>query len=278
MEIIRITDKNYESFVSFMDTESVARITVHKNVIAMGAVEDNRACGIIVVGFRENMAVIHDLYVHSAHRRKGIATELLIAAAELAEDFETDGYDVTFVENLEADNGLKPFFEACEFQLEKLEAQGCYAFSLRDIRQHGTLKAQKSERVKSYSELSKMERNSLLEEPLSYMQEFMMKEDIEPDVSCFLTENEKIDACCVFIRQNDELSLAWLRGSAKNQMSIIMLFQYAIHELLQKYPEDTRIMLPVVSDHGERLSLKLLEDALTQTEIVWNAKLPFFEE
>lgn len=279
MEIIRITRENWKAFESLMVVDAAAKILIPGSTFALGAVEDGNACGAIVVELAGQMANILSLYVLPEQRRKGYATELMIEAADFSVMCQPAyGFQVEFSVDLEEENGLEPFFRFCGLRLEEQEEEGCYYCLLEKASKVPILANKKQGGIKSFQNLTLSEKNSLTQEPPLFMTLYMKENQIEPDMSGFITEDGKIRGCCVFVNMDDELSLAWLRVEPDQKLGVIPLLQQALEAAAAKYPADTRIMIPVVNRQSKQLMEKLLQDALVQKETRWTGTLVFDEE
>lgn len=77
VEITRITDENMAWFQGMLPEEDSSEIPLQNLIIRLGAVVDEKACGIIAVGCNGEKAQLRWLYVSPDFRNQGIATRLM---------------------------------------------------------------------------------------------------------------------------------------------------------------------------------------------------------
>lgn len=280
MEIVLIDNENIEQFEDMMGGVNAAAVCFGNDTFGLGLIQEKEVYGEIAVQIKGNAAVLRSIYIVPKHRREGAATLLMLEASAYAAMNETvDGFTVEFTENLLTDNGLKPFFEYCGFDLMEQPDTTTYALTLQDLMNSPYLKEDGTAcKLKTYTQLSKEEKNSLKQEPPFYMPMYVQENLIEPDVSFFLTENGRIQGCIVIVPEQDVLSVVWMQVSPENYRALIDIMRSAGRAALDKYEGEKQIILPIISKEANRLVNKLFEGSLVRIEKSYTGRMMFEED
>lgn len=87
-----LDDNTLKLFKPIMSNYLYELLTVREDFFAIGAIEDDAACGYMVVSQNELGYIIQDIFVHPIHRREGIGTGLIktlvLIAGEYVEDID----------------------------------------------------------------------------------------------------------------------------------------------------------------------------------------------
>ena len=280
MGIVLLDNENIEQFEAMMGGVNAAAVCFDRNTFGMGLIQENEVYGEIAVQIKGNAAVIRSLYMAPEHRREGGATLLLLEASAYAGMNETvDGFTAEFTEDLQADNGLKAFFEYCGFELTENPDITTYSLTLETLMGSPYLKEDGADyRLKTYAQLSHNEKNSLMQEPPFYMPMYVQENLIEPDVSFFLTENERILGCIVIVPEKDVLSVVWMKILPENYRALIDIMWSAGRAALDKYEGKKQIILPIISREANRLVNKLFGNSLVRIEKSYTGTMVFEED
>ena len=87
-ELYQITEKSFELFRPLLSKEAVRDYMTDPDILAIGAVEDSEAAGILLLKITDLMLFITYLYVSEPFRRRGVASDLLCRAKSIA--FKSD--------------------------------------------------------------------------------------------------------------------------------------------------------------------------------------------
>lgn len=280
MEIVLIDNENIEQFENMMGGVNAAAVCFGNDTFGLGLLQEKEVYGEIAVQIKGNAAVLRSIYIVPEHRREGAATLLLLEASAYAAMNETvDGFTVEFTENLQTDNGLKPFLEYCGFDLTEQPETATYALTLQALMDSPYLKEEgTASRLKTYAQLSREEKNLLMQEPPFYMPMYVQENLIEPDVSFFLTENGRLQGCIVIVPEQDVLSVVWMQVSPENYRALIDIMGSAGRAALDKYEGEKQIILPIISKEANRLVNKLFGSSMVKIEKSYTGRMIFEED
>lgn len=266
MRISRINDESLSAYARLIPEEVQDILADGGTYIGLGVEEDGYACGQMVAELDGQVVRIHSLYIDPSYRRRGFATELLIRMADEISRWETVyGYQITFSENLQQENGLKPFLEFCGFELEEEESRGCYSCTLGDIQTVWKGKRLPMN-VIPYRELNKELLQQLRQEPPIALSRDITEERIEPDCSCVVEKKNHLEGCLMVEREADHLVLEWVRITPARAKELLAMFGYALEHAIEKYGVEQKLVIPVLNGDADRLLKRLTGDALVPME------------
>ena len=134
MKITRIGEKNFKFFEQFMLQTAAAG---ENNMVRLGVIDEDTACGAAVFRIGEYEAELLSLYVAPEFRRRGAAQLLLDTFEELAEDSGLQSIMAVWLKEM---GGLAEFLKKNGFLL--LDGSPAFSFRAGD--------ALKSEKLKKY--------------------------------------------------------------------------------------------------------------------------------
>ena len=277
IELSEITTGNLSAYAPYIRAEAVSSFGAGETA-GFGLAEDEKPFAAIV--FRdtgEGAAHVLSLYVDEVYRRKGYGTELMTAAMDFliamggvyrmtvdATRFESDREDT-----------LHLFLQAFESEIETGVA-GCFGTTLGKARAVKVLQAVPPQEITPYGKLSPFRKKCLYDEPID-LSDMMQEGTIEEDMSCVFLKDDAIDACVIFEKDEDGLTVAWARTSQSAPVRIILLLQYAIAHATA-YDDDCPVHIPVLNAESERLMMRLLGDDAKRVESGYRATIPLFGE
>lgn len=266
MRISRINNDSLSAYARLIPEEVQAILADGGTYIGLGVEEDGYACGQMIAELDGQVIRIHSLYIESAYRRRGFATELLIRMADEISRWETVyGYQITFSENLHRENGLKPFLEFCGFELEEAEHRGCYSCTLGDIQP--VWKGKRIPvKVLPYRELNRELLQQLRKEPPIALNRAITEERIEPDCSCIVENGQHLDGCLIVEKEEEQLVLEWVRITPARAKELLAMFCHALDHAIEKYGADQKLVIPVLNVEADRLLKRLTGEALVPME------------
>ncbi len=204
MHITRITENNRGYFDNLCPEDMLE----DDGLIFLGAISDEgEASALLAVSISGNMAHIEWLYTAPDMRRRRAATELVEVLAEIAEDNDLEGVDISFEDE---DDGMEEFLIETGFLTG--ESTDIYEIPVSDI-----INSPETERaVETRDELAKkglklgtvlLEDARVMLRTAGYLENGgadVDLTDITPDISVALTDDRGDIRACIIMRDSDE--------------------------------------------------------------------------
>ncbi|MCI6630869.1 MAG: GNAT family N-acetyltransferase [Lachnospiraceae bacterium] len=240
MKITRIGKKNCKFFDKLL---LQAAATEDRNVIKLGVVDDDTACGAAAFRIGEYEAELLSLYVAPEYRRRGAAQKLMDTFEELADDTGLQAIMAVWLREM---GGLAEFLQKNGFLL--LDGSPAFSFRVGD--------ALKSEKLKKY--LSGISGGSCV--PVSQLSPTRQKAleafvknggfevygpiltQCSGDVSFVaLNQREMPVACMLCTDMGDTITVDILLSDAESHKAILRLFGKLHEKMVADGREDTEI-------------------------------------
>lgn len=264
MTVTRITEKNAKCFDRFLF--KAAELS-GGNIVKLGVIEDDTACGAAAFFIKGSVAELISLYVAPDFRRRGAASMLL---RTFEEQLRGTGIDLMLASTLPTEQGLGKLLDRGGFV--QLEGSDVYSFSFSEIKDLPALKKQLLDtengsgcRFVSCEELRTAEQLAL--------RDFLNKNRFSVDELCMikfsaalsgvaLREDGSVEACLLcsnigtdvgidlFLRESDDIEV--LRG----------LCRCLYEALLARGEDDVQIFYLAVSREVIPFAEALLGDRL----------------
>lgn len=224
MTITRIGPSNHESFAPFLFKASDF---TSGNVLKLGAIENDTACGAIAFQIIGDTAEILSIYVANEFRRRGVAAAVLRAFEDLCVGTEVK----TIISNsLPTNNGLEDFLAASGFVI--ISGSPVYSFNFADI--------QKSETLQKYLSRGDYSRSSACVDLPPFQQrelrDYLMRHNFSvPDMlamkfsptlsSVSLDARGKIDSCLLCSNFGNSVGIDILLSDSACADAVLVLFR-----------------------------------------------------
>lgn len=236
------------------------------------------ACGVMVLKIvREDMLLLRWMLVAPACQRQGIGYALMDLAQGIAEEMQMqivgnfsqkvgegkDGAVYRFMKH----NDFSIYAEGAKSYSVPLGRIGEEDFFQRDGRSKGIITMAEASSVMIMAmNRELMEKGLLFIGPVS-------KEDILADVSLVEVVNGEIQSCVIFREINEKtVELAFVYTDSKGSVKMPLMLIQAYHLLKEKYPAETELVIPCVTDSSCKLVETLAPSAevtLTSYSVQW---------
>lgn len=263
-ELFQVAEENMEEFRLLLTERMEREWKVNPDILAVGAADRSEACGLMLIRVAEDALTILYLVVADAYRRRGIGTELLNLATDMAYQSEKLLFAPFYAENEETalyrlfqnDHGI--LVEETESVVYRVPVQELVTVGENLPKSKGKCK------IVHFTELTEEEKN-----------DFFRKSD-EEGVSYFdLNCPDYLSPLCLAAKKEDKLKAVLLTKKGGSEDEIMLDYVYssdpqALVELLRKAAEialslsKTIHFVKVVSVNEE--SQKLIDSLLPSAE------------
>ena len=265
MEIIPITSDNMEPFNLVITQKAKDKLKRKSpDTYAFGAVEYDMPVGAIVVTCDPPEAEIISLYVVEDFRSCGYGRALFTEAMELALLQPQINYIYALFESKKGSKEtLKPFFE--KIGLSVMDDGVDYTIRLRQARSTGEMKKiLRSQKIgECYENLKPLEKKLLFRKEVDlppYITPNMIREDLS-----FVTFDEKrlnIRDCLIFVEDEGQLVLAWVKTEPGDSRGLIGMVHSAIEELSVLESPDRKLHIPAINETSDDLVKHIFADKI----------------
>ncbi len=266
MNIVVIHEQNREAFAALEAPQ-----IIENSLIAFGAVQDGKACGIVSLLYEEELhaVTIDYLYVKEAYRRKGVADALLDKVEEFAYVARTESVECQFL----GDTQMQPFCELLEHRGYARDKGGgvLYAFTVRDLQEKFFQDHIKglSGRVDSLENITNRMWNTFvmrLEKEgsaMDFVPILRSKEEYDRTCSFVYVVDQEICGCILLRQEKDEYVLEYLCSlHHTSPLAMMGLLQASYRVLVKRTHEDKVIHTHAVNEKAQHLLQKICRGGL----------------
>ena len=257
----------FEPLLLPLVAEVLARET---DVTVLGLTDEEVACGAAAYYMDGKRMQIISFYVAPDYRGQGGGTLLLTSLARMARKGPVPAYEMAldFSATTEEHKEMIRFLEHMGYQRRCLNEGNFYHMTLGKMLAspyHKPAKAPPKD-VIPFRQMSDMElhllrhhaaQSGLVVLPVNQLTD----PDVETDVSCALMKDGNAIAFLLFQHDGSKLDLSCAWDGANHPQHIPQMLRYAIWQLEQKYPPETKVVVYAVSGACEKLVLKLVPNA-----------------
>ena len=263
-ELFEITEKDLDNFRPLLTERTEREFMTDPDILAVGAADRREACGVMLIRVSEDFLSLSYLVVADAYRRRGIATELLALAKEMAYKNEKVLIATFYSEGEET--AIYRFFQSdMELSLEPSGGE-VYRASLQDLTTLSDRlpKSGKGPSITRFDSLPEEEKEKFFavceEEGVRYF-----------DPWC----TDYLSPLCLAAKTEDKVSAVLLtrKGNAEDEVFLDYVYSkdtLALAELLRKaaaialsLPEKVRYLrVASVNEESQKLITSLLPSAV----------------
>ena len=273
MKTLLITESNRIYFRHLCDEKAFDELN-KPGAIALGAVEDKEAAGILIGRIVNEILYINWLYVDEKHRGNGAASAMLKRLSNAAFKAGTETIAVIYPDT-EENSALTELLSKSGFDLGLSETQYIYKSTLNEL-DTALANFQRSgngiltvNQIPQY--MLRQFENVLKESGVFVEPELPIKtEEYLPESAAYI-KDEKICAMMLFRYEGQSLSLSWLYLDSNFRSSFPLLVGAVLPPLKKKYGAETPITFAVVNEASYRLADRLMP-ALKKTGIMLGVK------
>lgn len=273
LELIQITPDNAIAFTHLIK-EDVYLYVADPATVSIGIVDDKMpVAALLVRAADDGSSEILSICVDHEYRRQGLATELLIRAADyLTQDMEVNRLNCSFTLR-DGDDSFLGYLKYLEFEINEVPG-GCYVTTFGELRQLKELAGPTGSCV-PFSELTTIQKKQLKDGAMD-VSDLLENDSIEPDMSAFLLEGNVIRSCLIFTKDEedpDAYTIAWSRNTG-SPADMLYLLRYALKA--STAADEVKLYVPVLNERSERLTVGILGDKGRKIETSYEAKLSLF--
>lgn len=275
MEITLLDQKNAAPFLPMLQADS--RL---KGKLVLGAVEDEKPCGVLVAFEEDRTLVIEHLYVPENFRRKGVAAQLLDALNNCGLSMQMDLSMACFIQK-EGDDAVSKCLQAGQFEKDEVESP-VYQFRFCDI---SPRYFSKKCSLSDIQILSLKAAGSTAWKHLCRQMEAMQEQDenglvpvlqekncYDPVLSYLAVKNDSITGCILVSRQQGFFLIDYLMAmGSETPLEMMGLFQASYQMMKKTEPEDTIIRANALTDVTGKMILKMTDQKARKigTAVSW---------
>lgn len=241
MEITRVTKNNYRFFAPFCFGQN---FVAEPNTVMLGAIEDNVACGVAVFVIEDTIGMLTNLYVAPEYRKRNIATNLVRAFQDVAQNAGITAITAHFSDTKR--NEMVPFLKANNFEI--FEQSEEYKISLQTLEKSQLFrkyveKTKKNECV-SYQDLEAYQRNELVNflRKQGFGKEWVNVEGFSEKISCVLMDRlEHITSCMLCSEYEGHVDIDLLCSTQQTPLQLFSVFTFGYQQLMNRKEPETEI-------------------------------------
>ena len=268
LTVYALDPRQAERISSLLSAEAL-ELLCRGDAAGLAVVEENEVRGAICVRFaqeQENTLELCSLYVVPQYRRRGLGGTLLAEALERSL-MVTDGLisrvDCLFSSSTE---GMDEFLRASGFKIGTAEHSGVWRVTLAEA-ESGPLsrrETQSAQEAVSLGELSayqiRMLMKTLRKNRADNISEEMLR-TVVPEISFAIPDGRDgggFDACVVWTGGREQgLCLRQFFCMPQRAGTARAILQLSLRAMLERYPPETVLEIPVLTDSSEKLVRKL---------------------
>lgn len=266
IKVTSIAKDNIQFFSDYMSSQAVAMIEGGMPILALGALDDETACGALT-GFVETRGTfrINGLYMAPSSRRRGGAAMLLRVMGELLSEFENiESVKIDYVEFGEDERNLSGLLEVAGFE-QKTPETHFFATELTELSKCRFFKTGDAHAVDAipFSEMSDYLMRSVDKRfavdgmPGMKMQ---LGSDLERELSTGIVEGTSVPAFVLVVSQKPRLHVALLFSQPEYSSKLPALLRGALQRAIEKYPGETLVTMQTVNEKGEAIARRIMTD------------------
>lgn len=263
MEFVTVNFELQQAFSPLLSEEVAQDLVSDPDVMALGAVEGKRPCGVLVFALEETQLRLLWLCTAEEMRGRGVARALV---RQLVKCAARDPEAGRLFADVPDSSPLDPVFLLLlsEGWIPSSFQLSAYTCTLAQLAEQEFWRKNMGEAgVTPVSQLPKVmlkEYSALLDggEGGAPVQLPLRAEDYEPDVSLGYVSEGKLQACALFTYQDGQLVLSYAQAQPSAKSGIAKLFYAAGKRALAKYPPETRLSFAAVTPAARQLAEKLL--------------------
>ncbi len=263
MEFITVNSELQQAFSHLLSEEIAQDLADEPDVMALGAVEGKRPCGVLVFAMEETQLRLLWLCTAEEMRGRGVARALV---RQLVRCARLDPQASRLLADVPDSSPLDPVFllllsEGWMPSAFQLNAYTCTLAQLAE--QEFWRKNMGESGVTPISQIP----NVMLKEYSALLDSLgegvpvqlpLRAEDYEPDISLGYVSEGKLQACVLLTYRGGQLVLSYAQAQSSAGTGIAKLFYAAGKRALAKYPPETRLSFAALTPVACRLAEKLL--------------------
>ena len=277
MDCIRLTEKTLPWFLPILTEEAARALEEDPQTLAVGAVSEGTACGVLVCRFEEDLADLIYLAVSDVYRRRGAATAMLNALCR-ALWAEAVPVACTFSAGSEEDGLYRLFRDHPFFTVAEEEGFVC-ELPLEDLARPNRLTPYLG-RVKNaaaYFDLPAVDRRRFRGgEHVPYLAELLDDPAIDRELSLCAGDGAGIAALLLFAREADGLELSLVWSAPGCQSTLIGLLAEAAGRIAARGDRGVLRIAAVTPESAAIVDKLFPQRAVTERfyQAVWDMELP----
>jgi len=263
----RVDKTNLEFFKSYIPPGIYSKLS-RQNVLAIGAVEDTTAIGVMVVEIKDKAVMILWVFVADDYRRRGVASMLFV---ELENAAIADNLTEIRTAFSEEDNAeiMTALLEKHEYICAPIPSSGIYTIKLADVKWSVLEKARTNEQLMTWADvpnvLLRVYGSKLAKEKEITVDLPLIKDDYLP-YSMAAVQSGEITGVCLYKPVSDtRAELNFLRG---NTASLGVMLRSSLEAIKAEYPVDVRISMSGADGSGLKLLRGLVGEVETSGAVV----------
>lgn len=233
-----------------------------EDVFLVGAIEGDVPVGAAVWKLESEIAQLLSIAVAQDHCRQGIGTEMLQKSIATLRQLSCMGaYVTTGKEDIQLNALLQ------SFGMEKSPDEAAsFCVKLEDAAKVRAFQGEKFHTV-ALKDVPNNIYHYFVGRTFKLDRDLWDRELFDPECSCFIVRDKKIEAGIFVEYAKEELSVAWLHSNSGRPMDLIYLFQDAISMAGKNYAPDTPVHFTCFEPSFLKLVEKLLGDKVRITPI-----------
>lgn len=265
MELGIVTSENLEVFRSLLLPESARALADGEPVTALGLVQDRVAVGACAGSIQGERFHINSFYVAPAYRRMGGGRMLMDQLKELTGKRASE-LKISFTATKEEHHTLIPFLESMGFVRQEDLGESIYQVTLEQVSRSPFFRSGKTGRGTPFSQLDESvlcagERAALVDQaPMP--KGGLRAPSVDRDVSAAYVQNDVIQAYVVGDTSwSGGLCLSAVWSGSRDPMALPGLLCLALNRAVEKYPQETALVIQAVNERSAALLAALLPEA-----------------
>ena len=265
MELGIVTSENLEIFRSLLLPESAQALADGEPVTTLGLVEKHVAVGACAGSMEERCFQIHSFYVAPACRRMGGGRMLMDQLKKLTGKRASE-LKISFTATKEEHRALIPFLESMGFVRQEDFGESIYQVTLEQVSRSPFFRSGKTGWGTPFSQLdegvlSAGERAARFDQaPLP--KGGLRAPSVDRDVSAAYVQDGVIQAYVVGDTScSGGLNLSAVWSGSRDPMVLPGLLSFALKRAVEKYPQETTMLIQTVNERSAALLTALLPEA-----------------